>query len=156
MKQYQIPEELEFESLRFCLNNYEPYWLNIREKGKLADNRVFVNEDLSGKVLDFRKDETGLSFLIDSKEIFHIPLRRCSRHFLIEYERTETIEIDGEVIERKINPYFEGNLPEPTSTLLKAVWDTNYIEIAFRSKINIEFHSWWNKDLGWKYWKPVK
>jgi len=55
-----------------------------------------------------------------------------------------------------INPY-NPNLPEPRKSTLRTVLDNHLMEIDFEGRINIKFHSWWEKPH-WKYWtidKPL-
>lgn len=156
MEQYQLVKEEDFKNLRFCIDNYIPNWLYIRLKGASGGD-VKVNENLEGKKLDFKKDDSGLYFLIDSKEAFHFPLEdynsEFAKGFFLEYERFEIV--DG--IERKIIvPTEKDLLLEPKNSVLRNVLDNNLLEIAFDGRIDIEFHFWWNENAGWKYWKLVK
>jgi len=152
MEQYQFPKELDFENLRFCLDNYKANYLYIRLKGASGGD-VKVNEKLGDKKLDFKKDKSGLYMLVDSNDVFHFPLKSYDKGFTLAYERFEI----KDNIERKIiypindvpdNP----NLPNPKNSVLMNVLDNHLLEIAFDGKIRIKFHSWWDKELNWKYW----
>ena len=48
------------------------------------------------------------------------------------------------------NPY-DTNLPEPKRSFLRHVLDGHLMEIFFKGRVNIIFHSWWIKPH-WKYW----
>src|SRR3989339_373412 len=52
----------------------------------------------------------------------------------------------------KVNEKLEDpNLPEPQKSTLRSVLDDHLIEIDFEGRINLKFHSWWDKPY-WKYW----
>ena len=147
-----MPKELDFENLRLCLDNYPIDFLYIRLVGSKGGT-VKVNETLEDRTLDFQKDSSGLYLLIDSEEVFHFPLKDYDKGFSLAYERIEPTE-DGigrmVVLGTGIDPYDE-NLPEPRRSFLRNVWDDHLIEIFFKRRINLKFHSWWQKPH-WKYW----
>lgn len=159
-----MPKELDFENLRFCLDNYTPSLLYIRDCGGVRedgkyhpDGRVKVREELTRKLLDFRKDDSGLHMLIDSSEVFHFPLNDYSKGFSLGYYRVEPSE-DG--IGRMVmlscgeDPY-DVSLPYPESSILRTVLDDHLMEITFSGMVNLKFHSWWEKPH-WKYWTVDK
>ncbi len=154
-----MPKELDFENLRFCLDNYTPTQLFIRLIGSKGGN-IKVSEKLESKLLDFRKDGSGLYFSVDTKDVFHFPLEGYdeddTKGFSLAYERIE--EVDGHeklvVLGRGVNPN-DPKLPEPKKSVLRHVLDDHLVEITFKGRINIEFHSWWIKPH-WKYWTVVK
>lgn len=144
-----MPKDLDFENLRLCLDNYPADFLYIRLVGSRGGT-VKVNEDLEDKTLDFRKDSSGLYLLVDSNEVFHFPLKRYDKGFSLAYERF--LE-DGRMhIPRGVanNPY-DKNLPEPERSYLRTVLDHHLMEIFFKGRVNLKFHSWWEKPY-WKYW----
>ena len=144
-----MPKDLDFENLRLCLDNYPADFLYIRLVGSRGGT-VKVNEDLEDKTLDFRKDSSGLYLLVDSNEVFHFPLKRYDKGFSLAYERF--LE-DGRMhIPREVanNPSDE-NLPEPERSYLRTVLDHHLMEIFFKGRVNLKFHSWWEKPH-WKYW----
>jgi len=157
MEQYQMPKELDFENLRLCIDNYSPTFLYIRLVGSVAAARGVdafkIGEKLEDKTLDFRKDESGLYMLIDSNEVFHCPLKYYYKGFSLAYERIKPTE-DG--IGRRImlgtgiDPY-DPNLPEPRKSTLRTVLDNHLMEIDFKGRIHLKFHSWWYKPH-LKYW----
>ncbi len=161
-----MPKELDFKNLRLCLDNYQTDMLFIRDCGGYNDDGSYrirglekVNESLEGKTLDFRKDKSGLHLLIDTKEVFHFPLK-CKwydRGFSCAYERIEPTE-DGigrmVMLGTGIEPY-DPNLPEPRRSCLRNVLDYHLIEIYFKGRINLKFHSWM-QEPHWKYWTVVK
>lgn len=152
MEQYWIPKKLDFKNLRLCLDNYSADFLYIRLVGS-AGGTVKVNENLKGRTLDFRKDASGLYFLIDSNEVFHFPLKDYQKGFSLAYERIESTK-DGigrmVMLSHSVYPY-DTNLPEPKRSILRTVLDNHLLEIFFEGRINLKFHSWWIKPH-WKYW----
>ena len=165
MEQYLLPKELDFEHLRLCLDNYHPEQLYIRDCGGYHNGKYSlhgltkVNETLEGRTLDFHKNESGLHLLLDAKEIFHFSLQdydENTKGFSVAYERIEMI--DGYerqiMLGRGTNPY-DVQLPEPRKSILRHDLDRHLLEITFKGRINLKFHSWWKKPY-WKYWKIVK
>jgi hypothetical protein len=159
MEQYQMPLELDFENLRTCIDNYTADWLYIRLIGSKG-GKVKVNEALESRTLDFAKDSSGLSFLIDSQEAFHFPLKeynteRC-KGFSLAYERFNVVNgIEQMVIlGTGIDPY-DPKLPEPRRSILRNVLDYHLLEIYFLGRIPLVFHSWWIEP-DWKYWTVAK
>ena len=152
MEQYWMPKRLDFKNLRLCLDNYKAERLYIRLVGSMGGT-VKVNKSLEGKTLDFKKDKSGLHLLIDSDEVFHFPLQRYDKGFSVAYERIEPTE-DGigrrVVLSTGIDPD-DTNLPEPRRSFLRNVLDEHLIEIFFKGRVHIKFHSWWQKPY-WKYW----
>jgi hypothetical protein len=114
---------------------------------------VKVNEGLEGRVLDFKKDKSGLYLLIDSIEVFHFPLNDYQKGFSLAYERIEPTK-DGVgrmvMLSHGIDPY-DPSLPEPKMSFLRTVLDDHLMEIFFKGRVNLKFHSWWIKP-DWKYW----
>ena len=152
MEQYWMPKESDFENLRLCLDNYPINFLYIRLIGS-AGGTVKVNEGLEGRILDFRKDQSGLYMLIDSNEVFRFPLKDYQKGFSLAYERIEPTE-NGvgkmTILSHGIDPY-DPSLPEPRRSFLRIVLDGHLMEIFFRGRVNIKFHSWWDEPH-WKYW----
>ena len=151
-----MPQKLDFKNLRLCLDNYQADFLYIRLVGS-AGGTVKVNESLEDKTLDFKKNKSGLHMLINSKEVFHFPLKHYDKGFSLAYERITPTE-DG--IGRMVclstgeNPY-DTNLPEPRRSFLRTVLDDHLMEIFFKGRINLKFHSWYEKPH-WKYWTVEK
>jgi hypothetical protein len=164
MEQYWMPKELDFENLRFCLDNYSPNLLFIRLVGSVASSlgvdALKVRERLEDKILDFRKDDSGLYMLVDSKEAFHFPLKDYHKGFSLAYERMRIAEDGGKrlvLLSGGFDPY-DPSLPEPQKSTLRIVLDYHLIEIDFEGRINLKFHSWMEKPH-WKYWtvdKPTR
>ena len=156
---YFIPKELDFEALRFCLDNYQPDWLFIRQKYSFG-GKTKVDENLEGRELDFRRDSSGLYLLVDSKEVFHFPLKdydgELQRSFSLEYERIETADdgVESLVIIQKGEDPYDPTLPEPRRSILRNVLDHHLLEVFFKGRVNLKFHSWWHKPH-WKYWMVV-
>jgi hypothetical protein len=152
MEQYWMPKRLDFKNLRFCLDNYTADFLYIRLKGA-SGGTVKINEDLEGKKLDFRKRKSGLYIIIDSTEVFHFPLKDYEKGFSLAYERIEpTADGVGRmvILGQGIDPH-DSSLPEPRRSFLRTVLDNHLMEIFFKGKVNLKFHSWWIEPH-WKYW----
>lgn len=152
MEQYWMPKKLDFKNLRSCLDNYFADFLYIRLVGS-SGGTVKVNENLNGRAFNFRKDPSGLYMFIDSNEVFHFPLKDYQKGFSLAYERIEPTE-DGVgrmvMLGHGIDPY-DHSLPEPQRSFLRTVLDDHLMEIFFRGRVNLKFHSWWVKPH-WKYW----
>ena len=160
MEQYWLPKEMDFVNLRYCLDNYQANDLFIRLMGSHGGD-IKVNEKLENKVLDFSVDKSGFHFIIDKNEVFNLPLKdykdKDMKGFSLAYERVETLD-DGltrMVFGSDDDPY-DKTLPEPEYSTLRAVWDYHLVEVGFKGRIDIKFHSWWDKKLRWKYWDIVK
>lgn len=152
MEQYWMPKELDFENLRLCLNDYTANFLYIRLVGSMGGT-VKVNQNMGDKTLDFRKDKSGLYMLIDSKKVFHFPLKDYQKGFSLAYERIEPTEDSiGRIVmlSHRIDPY-DPSLSEPKRSFLRTVLDDHLMEIFFEGRVNLKFHSWWDKP-DWKYW----
>jgi len=157
MEQYWMPKKLDFKNLRLCLDNYTADFLFIRLVGA-AGGTVKVSEKLEGRKLDFKKDKSGLHMFVDSKEVFHFPLKDYQKGFSLAYERIfddGRMYIPGGIPDKPYDP----SLPKPRRSFLRTVLDNHLMEIFFVGRINIKFHSWWEKPY-WKYWtidiKPPK
>ena len=151
-----MPIELDFENLRMCIDNYTPNSLFIRLVGSKGET-VKVNQNLEGRTLDFRRDASGLYLLVDSNEVFHFPLKEVGTRegmgFSLAYERIkETGDGIGRMVmlSTGVDPY-DPNLPEPRRSLLRHILDDHLMEIYFKGRINLKFHSWYEKPH-WKYW----
>ena len=159
-----MPKELDFENLRLCLDNYvaENIFIRdcrgIREDGKYDPQGLNkVNETLENKNLDFIKNESGLHLLIDTKEVCHFPLKsygtRDGQGFSLAYERIQPTD-DGVgrlvMLGRGEDPY-DSKLLEPRRSCLRHTFDDHLIEIYFKGRIDLKFHSW-IEEPHWKFW----
>ncbi|MFH0798232.1 MAG: hypothetical protein V1906_02355, partial [Candidatus Woesearchaeota archaeon] len=124
----------------------------IRLMGSLGGT-VKVNEGLEGRILDFKKNRSGLRIYIDSEEVFHFPLKDYEKGFSLAYERIEPTE-DGigrmVMLSHGIDPY-DLKLPEPRRSFLRTVLDDHLMEIYFGGRVHLRFHSWLIKPH-FKYW----
>lgn len=164
MEQYWMPKELDFENLRFCIKNYIPTFLYIRDRGGIRENGKYslqgktkVKEDLTDKTLDFRKTDSGLYMLVDSNVVFHFPLKKYYKGFSLAYERIEPTEegIGRRVIlSHGIDPY-DPNLPEPRKSTLRIGLDDHLMEIDFKGRINLKLYPGLDKPY-LKYWTVDK
>ena len=164
MEQYSIPKKLDFKNLRLCLENYLAELIFIRDCGGYNPDGTYrcrglkkVCENLDGKSLDFKKNKNGLHFLVDNVKIFNFPLKSYEKGFSLAYERIESTKGGIEkmiLLSHGENPY-DQNLPEPRRSILRNVLDSHLIEITFKGRVNLKFHSWW-KEPDWKYWIVVK
>jgi len=159
-----MPKELDFENLRHCINHYQPIHLFIRDCGGIREDGKYscqgkqkVNENLENRKLDFKKNKSGLHMIVDFKEVFHFPLKDYDKGFSIGYKR---IELTDEGFEREIalshgiNPY-NRSFPEPKESMFRTILDDHLMEISFRGRIDLRFHSWWHKP-DFAYWTICK
>ena len=155
MDQYQLVKEMDEENLRKCLERYEPNDIFIRLKGS-SGGTVRVKEDIKKGELNFKKDISGWDFFLKEKGLFHFSLGNpeYEKGFSLAYERFDKKgrrfipNRFGENKENPDNPEFT----EPKFSILRNVWDSHLIEIAFKDKILLEFHSWWHEPYN-AYWK---
>jgi hypothetical protein len=160
MEQYQLKKSMDIKNLELCIREYVPDYLFIRDCGGVREDGKYhcegmekVGESLEGKTLGFRKSKDGLYILVDQKEVFHFPLDNYSKGFSLAYERTfpdGRMHIPYGISDDPYNP----KLPEPKRSFLRDVIDNHLIEIFFKGRIGIKFHSWWNKPH-WKYWTII-
>ncbi|MEK6969200.1 MAG: hypothetical protein AABW48_02115 [Nanoarchaeota archaeon] len=164
MEQYYLPKRLDFKNLRLCLANYPLDSLYIRDCGGWnpdgsyrAQGLTKIDENLEGKSLNFKKNKSGLHLLIDDINMFNFPLKDYDKGFSLAYERIEPTE-DGigrmVYLSTGIDPY-DQNLPEPNRSFLRNIFDNHLIEIYFKKRVHLKFHSWWEKPH-WKYFTVVK
>ena len=156
-----MPKELDFGNLRKCIDNFEADRLFIRligaktiGKTKEEVEAVKVVENLEGRKLDFKKNENNLYMLVDGEKKFHFSLKNYQKGFSLAYERiipTEDRIGRMVILQTGINPD-DPDLPEPRRSFLRNVLDDHLIEIFFKGRIPLKFHSWWSKDKTWKYW----
>jgi len=153
-----MPKRLDFKNLRLCLDNYKADSLFIRLVGS-SGGTVKVNESLENRTLDFKKDRLGLHFLIDNNEVFNFPLKyrgtREDEGFSLAYERFEKMNGYERMVMlgTGIDPY-DPKLPEPRRSLLRHIIDDHLLEIYFKGRIHLKFHSWYQKPH-WKYWTVI-
>ena len=159
-----MPKKLDFKNLRFCLDNYTPIHLLIRDCGGYRENGKFssfgqvkVSEDLEGKTLDFKKNKKGLFILIDKNEVFHFPLEDYIKGFSLGYKRIEETDdgIGRSIYAKGIDPY-DPALPEPNQSILRTVLDDHLMEISFPGRVNLKLDSWKKNRFIPKYWNIDK
>lgn len=147
-----MPKKLDWVNLRKALNEYEPENIFIRLMGS-AGGTTKVDENVKKGELNFKKNKSGVYMIVREKEVFHFPLNDYDKGFSIGYERIEPTE-DGVgrlvMLSHGENPD-DPNLPEPRTSMFRTVLDRYLMEITFKGKIKLKFHSWWNKPY-WKYW----
>ena len=167
MEQYWMPKALDFENLRYCLDNYETDSIFIRLVGSSGgtvkvyrsriDDRHSIDKPLDFQVLDFKKNNSGLHMIIDNSEVFQFPLKNYNdnyqKGFSIGYNR---VDDKGRkiLLQRGIDPD-DPELPTPIQSTFRTVIDNHLMEIDFKGKIPLEFHSWWDEPH-WKYWTVKK
>jgi hypothetical protein len=153
MDYYQMPKDLDFENLRYCLDNYKTNFILIASKFS-AGGKIKVREELDSRILDFKKDDSGLSILIDKSEVFNFPLKYYQKGFSLAYERFHTEDGSIHIPYNKTFPD-DPSFPVPSRSILINVIDQHIMEIYFKGKIPLEFHSWWNEPHS-KYWNVKK
>jgi len=107
---------------------------------------VKVSEDLENKKLDFKKDKSGLYFSIDNEEIFNFSLedyKYFDKGFSLAYHR-ETPDGKFLFLDGLGDPYDKEH-PEPKNSILRQVFDSHLTEITFEGRVDLKFHSWWEK-----------
>jgi len=154
MEQYWMPKKLDWKNLRICLDNYEARGLYIRDCGGVNPDGSFraygkakASLDLGGRKLDFRKSKKGLYILVNDKEVFHFSLEDVDKGFSLAYERIKKLSDGSErkiILRTGMDPY-DPALPEPHSSVLRTVLDDHLMEISFEGRIDLKFHSWWQK-----------
>jgi hypothetical protein len=85
--------------------------------------------------------------------VFRFPLKDYQKGFSLAYERIEpTAGGIGRMVmlSHGVDPH-DPSLPEPQGSFLRIVLDKHLMEIFFKGRVNLKFHSWWNKPH-WKYW----
>ena len=158
MEQYWMPRKLDFKNLRMCLDLYPQDFLYIRLVGSRGGT-VKVNTSLEGRSLDFKKNKSGLHLFVDKDEVFHFPLKNYEQNkgFSLAYERIRPTEdgIGSMVILSTGEDPYDMTLPEPRRSYLRHVLDDHLLEIFFTGRVDLKFHSWWEKPY-WKYWTVDK
>lgn len=152
MEQYWMPKELDFENLRYCLDNYTTTQLYIREIGSVG-GKVKINEKLENNSLDFTKDRSGLHIIIDTNERFTFPVEDYHKGFALAYERIKIKESGIEELISLSNTTDpnDPDLPQPRRSTLRIVLDNHLMEIDFNGKVKLKDHPWLVKPT-WKYW----
>ena len=156
-----MPKELDFKNLRMCIDNYIPTFLYIRLVASVAADQgreaFKIGENLEGKIFDFKKNESGLYLLVNSQEVFHFPLNDYQKGFSLAYERIKPTK-DGIgriiILREGVNPY-NPLLPEPRKSTLRIALDNHLMEIDFKGRIDLKFHSQ-GKEHYWNYWTVDK
>ncbi len=147
-----MPKKLDFKNMRLCLDNYPAESLYVRLVGSKGGT-VKLDEKLESRTLDFRRSSSGLYLLVDSAEVFHFPLKDYDKGFSLAYERIGKDAVGNEImimLGTGIDPDDE-KLPEPRRSFLRNCWDDHLIEIYFKGRVKLKFHSWW-QEPHWKYW----
>ena len=141
MEQYYLPKLLDFEHLRFCLDNYIPEQIFIRLMGSMGGTEK-VNEILEDKILNFRTDTKKIYFSIDDQDVIEFSLKNYLQSdfsFTLAYERIENTS-KGErylFLSHGKDPY-DSSLLEPKKSILRHSMDWHLIEISFKGRINLE------------------
>jgi len=147
MEQYWMPKKLDLKNLRLCIDNYKPDSIFIRLVGSMGGTHK-VDMSLVRKKLDFVKDKAGLHMIVSGKEVFYFPLKDYVKGFSLAYERfwpdgRWCIDSHGKDPDNPI-------LPKPKRSFLRTVLDDHLMEIYFKGKIALKFHSWFDSSHTWK------
>jgi len=94
--------------------------------------------------------------MVNSKDAMHFPLEGYDddpKGFSVAYERFNK---DGSMVmlSHGVDPY-DKSLPKPRRSLLRHALDDHLVEIFFKGRIDIEFHSWMFRPH-FKYWTIAK
>jgi len=129
MEQYELNPETIYGDMLHCLKNYEAINLFVRLRGSVGGD-IKIDENLERKTLAVDEVLEGLSFLVDGKKIYvHEEDDFWKRRFSLAYDTED----------------------KPISVFRSA--NGNYLlEITFKGKIPLKFHSWMDEEAGWKYW----
>ena len=148
MTQYLMDKKKDFEHLQYALDNYKALMFRVSPKAFSGEKKM-VFEDLKGKALKFKKDNKGLTFFTNEKELIIFPLKNYRHGFKLEYQDENWI---------RIYPYYnDPNYSEmslPAQSVFRHVIDDLLLEISFKGKILLE------KDTdfphNFQYWKLKK
>jgi hypothetical protein len=137
----------DFENLRYALNNYEALMFRVRPFSLGYETKI-VFENLKNKTLNFKKDNKGLTFFTNEKELINFPLKKYQYGFKLEYQDKN---------EFRIYPYYNNpddpEMPLPVQSEFRHVIDDLLLEISFKGKILLEED---NDYSSIQYWKLKK
>lgn len=150
MEQYELAKRLVYSDIKYCLANYTPERLFIRLVGSKGGTTK-VRESLENKTLDVKKTPGGLSFLINGSEVFTYALDDIGKGFSLAYERLPNEKGVIPCLPTGINPD-DPKLPPVEISLFRSANMNYFLEIDFKGKIPLKFHSWNDKKIGWKSW----
>ena len=145
--------KLDFENLRYCLDNYTAEFLFISLKGSYGGMTKYRKE-ISKNNLDFEKKASSLKMYVDDIKVFTFPLKNYDKGFNIEYERRDK---NGRSINIQdiLDDPDRTDLPKVNKSIFKIVLDKYLMEIDFQGKIKLEKHSWYDKPYT-HYWTVKK
>ena len=157
MEQYELAQETVYKDLKYCLKNYKAKSIFIRLVG-FRGGTIKVNETIENKTLNIKKVPKGLSILIGGSKVFlYKQDKTWGQSFSLAYERIK----DGRygklvvMLPEGINPE-DPNLPPVNTSFFRSVNFDHLLEIYFEGKIPLKFHSWWDKEKNWKYWRVAR
>jgi len=140
-----------YGDIQHCLKNYPAERIFIRLVGSMGGTRK-VNELLEKRKLSVKRVRGGLSILIDSSEVFLFDQSKWwRRRFTLAYERDPNITGIIPCLQTGINPD-NPNLPPVNTSFFRSCNYDPLLEIYFKGKIPLKFHSWWDKEQKLKYW----
>lgn len=138
--------------LIYCVNEFEPKRLLIREVGSMG-GKIEVNEELKGRVLGIKRLNTGLAISLDKVHVFlYEQDSNWGNKFAISYGRAPDSRTGiVPVLSTGINPD-DSSLPEVLVSTIRGGNYRHLLELDFKGKIPLKFYSWFDKKAGWKNW----
>ncbi len=90
---YWLLEKEDLKNLKYCFENFSPTRFYIGNTNKLEGfaRSTILNENLEGKILNFKKKKNGFLFLLDNKEIYLFK-KDTDHGFTIRSDLNEKIE----------------------------------------------------------------
>ncbi|MCK9344681.1 MAG: hypothetical protein M0P64_00965 [Candidatus Pacebacteria bacterium] len=146
MEKYLVPKRLTLASVTKCLKTYEVDHLFIRLMGSKGGT-VKADERLQGKKLVVLHNKSTIRFIVNKKEVCRLPLKE----FLEDIEDRQGLQVAYERFDRNNNMVFlptgvdpyDPNLLEPRRSILRLAIDWHLVEIYFKGRVHLKFHSWW-------------
>jgi hypothetical protein len=128
-----MDQKKDFEHLQYALDNYEVLMFRVRPFSLGYETKT-VFEDLKGKTLNFKKDNRGLIFFTNERELITFPLKNYRYGFKLEYQDERGF---------RIYPYYGNNpndleMPLPKQSEFRHIIDDLLLEISFKGKILLE------------------
>jgi len=145
MEKYMVPKRLTLSNLMKCLRMYEVDYLFIRLMGSKGGT-IKANMTLKGKALSIHHNKSTICFLVDNNEVCKLPFKEFLKDtgdrdgMQVAYERFNQ---NGNMVflSHGTNPY-DPNLLEPHRSILRLAIDWHLVEIYFKGRVHLKFHSW--------------
>lgn len=148
MEQYEISPRRLKGDLLYCLRTFPQLRLYVRETSGFG-GREIINEALQNNLNIIRGPEGLLLFTSEDRPF---QFKQSPLKFSIAYERFPD-QRTGIIpaLATSINPD-DTKLPDVNMSFFRSANYQYLVEIYFRGKIPLRFHSWHDKKAGWKNW----